>query len=71
MDTDRGRRQKLSLARGINRVGRARDNDVALDADFRNVSRQHLLAQPVADDAIVPTDISAHGTYVSPTALAS
>lgn len=59
------------LHAGINRVGRGRDNDVALDADFRNVSRAHLLAQPVADDAIVLTDISAHGTYVPPTALAS
>ena len=59
------------LHAGINCVGRSRDNDVALDADFRNVSRQHLLAQPLADDAIVLTDISAHGTYVPPTALAS
>ena len=60
-----------TLPAGVNRVGRGRDNDVALDADFRNVSRQHLLAQPLADDVIVLTDISAHGTYIPPTALAS
>ena len=60
-----------TLHAGVNRVGRGRDNDVALDADFRNVSRKHLLAQPLADDVIVLTDISVHGTYLPPTALAS
>lgn len=63
--------KRYILRAGINRVGRGQHNDVALDADFRNVSRQHLLAQPLADDVIVLTDISAHGTYVPPTALAS
>ena len=61
----------FTLRAGLNRVGRGRDNDVALGPDFRNVSRQHLLAQPLAGDNIVLTDISAHGTYVAPTALAS
>lgn len=59
------------LHAGVNCVGRGRDNDVSLDADFRNVSRKHLLAQPLADDVIQLTDISSHGTYVPPTALAS
>lgn len=59
-----------TLHAGVNCVGRSRDNDVPLDADFRNVSRKHLLAQPVGDDAILLTDISSHGTYVPPTALA-
>jgi len=60
-----------TLHEGVNCVGRGRDNDVSLDPDFRNVSRKHLLAQPLADDVIVLTDISSHGTYVPPTALAS
>lgn len=60
-----------TLHAGLNRVGRGRDNDIALDPDFRNVSRQHLLAQPLSGDVIVLTDLSAHGTYVPPTALAS
>lgn len=60
-----------SLHPGVNSVGRGRDNDVPLDADFRNVSRKHLLAQPLEGDVIVLTDVSAHGTYVPPTALAS
>ena len=63
--------RSYTLHAGVNRVGRGLNNDVALDADFRNVSRQHLLAQPLEDDVIVLTDISAHGTYVPPTALAS
>lgn len=60
-----------TLHAGVNCVGRGRDNDVSIDADFRNVSRKHLLAQPLADDVIQLTDISSHGTYVPPTALAS
>lgn len=60
-----------TLHAGVNCVGRGRDNDVSLDADFRNVSRKHLLAQPLDDDVIMLTDISSHGTYVPPTALAS
>ena len=60
-----------TLHAGVNCVGRGRDNDVSLDADFRNVSRKHLLAQPLEDDVILLTDISSHGTYVPPTALAS
>ncbi len=59
------------LHEGVNCVGRGRDNDISLDADFRNVSRKHLLAQPLADDVILLTDISSHGTYVPPKALAS
>lgn len=67
--TDNGK--CYTLRPGINSVGRGRDNDVPLDADFRNVSRKHLLAQPLDGDVIVLTDVSAHGTYVPPTALAS
>ena len=63
--------KSYTLHEGVNCVGRGRDNDVSLDADFRNVSRKHLLAQPLDDDVILLTDISSHGTYVPPTALAS
>jgi FHA domain len=63
--------KSYTLHAGLNRVGRSRDNDIALDPDFRNVSRRHLLVQPLSGDVIVLTDLSAHGTYVPPTALAS
>ena len=59
------------LRDGLNSVGRGRNNDVSLDADFRNVSRTHLLAQPLGSDAIALTDVSSYGTYVQMTALAS
>ena len=65
---DNGKR--YVLRDGLNSVGRGRDNDVALDADFRNVSRRHLLAQPLGSDTIALTDVSSYGTYVSYKALA-
>lgn len=67
--TDDGRR--YVLREGVNSVGRSRDNDVALDAVFRNVSRKHLLAQPMGHDSIVLTDLSSSGTYIPPAAIAS
>ena len=66
---DNGKRYVLH--EGINSVGRSRDNDVPLDADFSNVSRKHLMAEPVGADAIVLTDLSSYGTYIPQTALAS
>jgi hypothetical protein len=66
---DDGRR--YLLRDGVNSVGRSRDNDVALDAVFRNVSRKHLLAQPLETDAIVLTDLSSSGTFIPPAAIAS
>ena len=67
--TDDGRR--YVLREGVNSVGRSRDNDVAVDACMANVSRKHLLAQPVGADTIVLTDLSSYGTYIPPAAIAS
>ena len=55
-----------TLRQGVNSVGRSRENDVAVDAHLANVSRKHLLAQPLRADAIVLTDISSYGTYIPP-----
>ena len=63
--------QRYALSDGLNSVGRSRENSVAVDSAFRNVSRRHLLVQPVDDDTIVLTDVSSCGTFVAPTALAS
>jgi len=57
--------QRFVLREGVNSVGRARDNDIALGAGFRNVSRRHLLAQPLGRDAIALTDLSSYGTYIA------
>ena len=66
---DNGKRYRLGP--GVNSVGRSRDNDVAVDAHLANVSRKHLLAQPVGADVIVLTDISSYGTYIPSAAIAS
>ncbi len=66
---DDGRR--YVLREGLNSVGRSRDNDVRVEGACRNVSRRHLLAQPLGADAIELTDVSTCGTFVTPTALAS
>lgn len=67
--SDDGRRYPLHA--GSNSVGRSRDNDVSLDAVFRNVSRRHLIAQPVDAERIMLTDVSSSGTYIPPAAIAS
>lgn len=66
---DNGKR--YVLRHGLNSVGRGRGNDVPLDPDYRNVSRTHLLAQPLDSDAIVLTDVSSYGTFVPRAAIAS
>ena len=63
--------QRYVLRDGLNSVGRSRENSIAVDSAFRNVSRKHLLAQPIDGDTIVLTDVSSCGTFVAPTALAS
>ncbi|MGR8921749.1 MAG: hypothetical protein ACU85V_19220 [Gammaproteobacteria bacterium] len=63
--------ERYTLSEGVNSVGRGRDNNVAVDGRYRNVSRRHLLAQPLGADAIALTDVSSCGTWVAPTALAS
>lgn len=59
------------LREGVNSVGRSRDNDISLDAKLHNVSRRHLLAQPVGPDEIELVDLSSAGTWIPETALAS
>jgi predicted component of type VI protein secretion system len=58
--------KRFLLQDGRNTVGRGHDNDIALDADFRNVSRRHMIIEPEDEFAILLTDLSSHGTYVPP-----
>jgi pSer/pThr/pTyr-binding forkhead associated (FHA) protein len=44
-------------------VGRGRDNEIRLDSEFRNISRRHLLLEPLDDHVIILTDLSSHGTF--------
>lgn len=61
--------KRFQLHQGPNMVGRGLTNDIALDSDFRNVSRQHLIIEAASETDILVTDLSSHGTYVRPTYL--
>ncbi len=52
------------LQMGKNLVGRHSGCDVVVDEACRSVSRHHLIIEPVADDAALLTDLSAHGTEI-------
>jgi len=52
------------LRNGKNLVGRHCGCDVVVDEACRSISRQHLIIEPVAEDAVLLTDLSAHGTEI-------
>jgi hypothetical protein len=54
---------RFKLSEGRNTIGRGRDNNIPLGKEFRNVSRRHLVAEPVDDHMILLTDLSSHGTF--------
>lgn len=56
-----GRRHVLADARTM--VGRGRDNDIRLDAQFNYLSRRHMIVEPQDDHVILVTDLSSHGTF--------
>ena len=58
---------EYSLRRGRNAVGRDVHNDIVVDAGFRDVSRKHLVIEPVSSEYVQLTDLSSHGTYVGVT----
>lgn len=60
------RNRRHPLANDLNYVGRGRENDVALNSDYHNVSRKHVIIHPLDDSSIVLIDLSSHGTFVPP-----
>ncbi len=56
-----GRRHALADAQSL--VGRGRDNDIRLDAQFNYLSRRHMIVEPQDDHVILITDLSSHGTF--------
>ena len=67
--TDGGHR--YVLRDGINTIGRGRSSSITIDNALRNVSRTHLLLEPVGRDVVKLTDLSQEGTFIPPTAQAS
>ncbi|MCB1746365.1 MAG: FHA domain-containing protein, partial [Gammaproteobacteria bacterium] len=63
--------QRYTLQRGVNTIGRSRDNSVMVSSALRNISRKHLLVETVGQDAVMLTDLSSSGTFIPPTAIAS
>ena len=55
-----------ALTNDLNYVGRGRENDINLSADYRNVSRKHVIIHPLDDSSVVLIDLSSHGTFVPP-----
>lgn len=53
------------LRDGRNFVGRDLQNDVVIDAGFRDVSRRHLVIEPLDAHLIQFTDLSSHGTHIA------
>jgi len=54
------------LGEGRNTVGRDSTNSVVLDNSYRVVSRRHLMIEPLSAMKVRVTDLSSHGTFVSP-----
>jgi|TARA_Y100000994_G_scaffold233810_1_gene222173 hypothetical protein len=54
------------LADGQILIGRGSESDVALSKEFRNVSRRHMIAEPLDNHVILLTDISSHDTFAPP-----
>jgi hypothetical protein len=54
------------LHSGRNVIGRHSGNDVVIDQTYLAISRKHVIIEPVSEDAILLTDISSHGTFITP-----
>ena len=52
------------LLEGRNVVGRHAGNEVVVDADYRSVSRRHMVVEPLGANMALLTDLSAHGSFV-------
>ena len=63
--------ERFDLHAGTNCVGRSRVNEFAVNSSLKQVSRKHLIAEPLGADMIALTDVSTGGTFIPPEALAS
>ncbi len=63
--------QSCKLKEGRNLVGRALHNDVVIDPQFPEVSRNHLIVDVRDGRPVGITDLSSGGTFVSRTLVAS
>ncbi|MCS3903660.1 hypothetical protein J2T55_001689 [Methylohalomonas lacus] len=60
---DKGRSHRLGNSRMV--IGRDSTSTVVLDPTWRDVSRKHLIIEPVDGTSLRFTDMSSHGTYIN------
>ena len=58
--------QATQLRRGRNIIGRDASCDVLINSAYREISRKHLILEVSDDSTVGITDISSHGTSLSP-----
>lgn len=54
------------LRSGRNVIGRHSGNEVVIDPSYLAISRKHVIIEPVSENAVLLTDISSHGTFITP-----
>ena len=62
--------RRLPLKSGPNIIGRHPQCDVTLDPNCRVISRRHVILEPIGEDAVLATDVSAHGTQAAASQMA-
>ena len=63
--------QRSELQAGKNIIGRDTVCNIAVDSSYRDVSRLHLIIEPLDGDQVRFTDLSAHGTFLPAEVLAN
>ena len=63
---DKGSGVTHLLRPGRNVIGRHSGNEVVVDSGYLAISRKHLIVEPLSDNAALLTDISSHGTFITP-----
>jgi hypothetical protein len=58
-----------ALMKGKNVIGRDASSTVKIDSSLRDVSRLHLIIENKGDNILQLTDLSSHGTFVTPAVL--
>jgi hypothetical protein len=54
------------LRPGRNVIGRHSGNEVVVDPGYLAISRKHIIIEALSDNAVLLTDISSHGTFITP-----
>lgn len=54
------------LRSGRNVIGRHSGNEVVIDPAYLAISRKHVIVEPISENAVLLTDISSHGTFITP-----